>query len=219
VPETEEWKAERGKVDKPPGIGALFGPGIASTTWRALIICAVSLAAHWAFMFWQQKFLRGHAEVRDLSAALQNRAAVYGLTFLMIGSIVGNFIAGWFAKMWGYKRAMVVLFSLYGITMALTFSQTWTWNALMVWFVLLGAWAGVFGLFTMCLPPLFPTMIRTTGAGFCFNIGRLASAGGVVALGTLSTSPGQNLLYASLLFVPAALLAFLLPSPLDGKNV
>ena len=45
-----------------------------------------------------------------------------------------------------------------------------------------GFFSGVFGLFTMYLPPLFPTLLRTTGAGFCYNIGRIAAAVGTVVL-------------------------------------
>ena len=44
------------------------------------------------------------------------------------------------------------------------------------WFPLAGFFSGVFALFTMYLPPLFPTLLRTTGAGFCYNIGRVAAA-------------------------------------------
>jgi hypothetical protein len=37
---------------------------------------------------------------------------------------------------------------------------------------------GIFSGFPIYLPELFPTRLRATGAGFCFNIGRvLASAG------------------------------------------
>ena len=36
------------------------------------------------------------------------------------------------------------------------------------------------------LPPLFPTLLRTTGAGFCYNIGRLAAASGTVYFGSFS---------------------------------
>jgi hypothetical protein len=50
------------------------------------------------------------------------------------------------------------------------------------WFVPLGICQGVFGLFTMYMPPLFPTLLRTTGAGFCYNIGRLAAAGATIVL-------------------------------------
>ena len=35
---------------------------------------------------------------------------------------------------------------------------------------------GVFGSFTYYLPELFPTRLRGTGAGFCYNIGRVVAA-------------------------------------------
>ena len=35
----------------------------------------------------------------------------------------------------------------------------------------------------MYLPPLFPTLLRTTGAGFCYNIGRLAAAAASLVFG------------------------------------
>ena len=50
----------------------------------------------------------------------------------------------------------------------------------------MGVCQGLFGLFTMYLPPLFPTLLRTTGAGFCYNIGRIAAAGAVVFFGLFS---------------------------------
>ncbi len=215
VPETEEWQAAKASQERQPGLMDLFSPAILQTTLRALTICAASLAAHWAFMFWQQKFIRTLPEIAVQGQQGQNAAAVQALTCLMIGSIVGNFIAGWLAKLWGYKRAMIILFSLYGLTMIGAFSQAYSYKTMLVWFVFLGAWAGVFGLFTMCLPPLFPTLLRTTGAGFCFNIGRLVSALGVIFLGKLSSSPQFNLLYAGLLFIPAAALALLLPQPVE----
>jgi predicted MFS family arabinose efflux permease len=211
VPETEEWKAAKQGV-KPPGLRDLFGPKVRSITWRALLICAVSLTAHWAFMFWQQSFIRKHPEISGLSAAGQNRAAVEALTFLMVGSIGGNFLAGWLSKIWGYRKSISFLMLAYGVTMAITFATPWSYSQTLGWFVLLGAWAGVFGLFTMCLPPLFPTLLRTTGSGFCYNIGRLASAAGVVFFGVVKVnSPGAALLYASALFIPAAALALILP--------
>ena len=80
---------------------------------------------------------------------------------------------------------------------------------------MIGIAQGVFGLFTMCLPPLFPTLLRTTGAGFCYNFGRIIAAGGTVFFGL--TAAGQvgdyarALYYAGFLFIPAALIALLLP--------
>ena len=51
----------------------------------------------------------------------------------------------------------------------------------------IGAAQGAFALFTMSLPPLFPTLLRTTGAGFCYNIGRIIAAAGTVIFGLFPT--------------------------------
>ena len=54
------------------------------------------------------------------------------------------------------------------------------------WFPAIGFCQGAFALFTMYLPPLFPTLLRTTGAGFCYNIGRIVAAAGTVFFGLFS---------------------------------
>jgi len=78
---------------------------------------------------------------------------------------------------------------------------------------LVGFFSGVFGLFTMYLPPLFPTLLRTTGAGFCYNIGRIAAAFGTVIFGLFAPVGDfrHALLYAGFLFPVAMTLALLLP--------
>ena len=50
---------------------------------------------------------------------------------------------------------------------------------------------GVFGSFTYYLPELFPTRLRGTGAGFCYNIGRIIAAGGPFLVGSIA-SQGAN---------------------------
>jgi hypothetical protein len=66
----------------------------------------------------------------------------------------------------------------------------------------------------MYLPPLFPTLLRTTGAGFSYNIGRIAAAVGTVVFGLLSPIGDKRiaLLYSGCLFLPAALFALAMPS-------
>ena len=46
---------------------------------------------------------------------------------------------------------------------------------------------GVFGSFTYYLPELFPTRLRGTGAGFCYNVGRVIAAGGPFLVGTVAS--------------------------------
>ncbi len=217
VPETEEWHAARAGSEKPPGLTDLFRGMAAKTTWIVLAICGVSLTAHWTFMFWQQKYIRDLPEIRDLSSAGQNRAAVIALMVLMAGSILGNYAAAAVARAVGYRKAIVSFCLIYGVVMGFTFLEARAHLAVLIGFFFIGLCQGVFGLFTMCLPPLFPTLLRTTGAGFCYNIGRLIAAGGTVFFG-LFTKVGdvrQALLYAAILFIPAAGLACWLPEPKD----
>jgi hypothetical protein len=65
----------------------------------------------------------------------------------------------------------------------------------------------------MHLPPLFPTLLRTTGAGFCYNIGRITAAFGTVFFGLFSKVGDHRtaLFYAGFLFLPAASIALFLP--------
>jgi len=88
---------------------------------------------------------------------------------------------------------------------------------LLWWFPFIGLCQGAFGLFTMYLPPLFPTLLRTTGAGFCYNIGRTVAAFKVVFFGLFSKVGDHRdaLLYAGFLFLPAAAVSLFLPTTRD----
>ena len=112
VPEPEEWHAAREQAAR-PRIRDLFAAGQASVTWRVLIICAVALTAHWAFMFWQQKFIRTHEAISVLDVAGRNRAAATALAVIVGSSIAGNFLASLLAVRWGYARAMAAMVASY----------------------------------------------------------------------------------------------------------
>jgi hypothetical protein len=87
----------------------------------------------------------------------------------------------------------------------------------MLWLPCIGFFQGLFALFTMYLPPLFPTLLRTTGAGFCYNIGRAVAAIGTVIFGLVSEVGDHRvaLLWTGVLFLPAAGISFLLPKARD----
>ena len=217
VPEPEEWHVAQQQKGPRPAIRDLFSRGLQSTTWRVLLLCAFGLTAHWAFMFWQQSFIRNHPAVVHLERSAQNTIVAWVLALIVGSSVIGNFVSSWLAVRWGYARALVALSLLYGGAMWTCFAFNWGFNAVLWWFSLIGMCQGLFGLFTMCLPPMFPTLLRTTGAGFCYNFGRLAAAGGTVFFGIYNKpgEPGRALLFASLLFIPATLLCLCLPKPLE----
>lgn len=217
VPETEEWTEANAAEKQKPRISALFAPGQAHLTWLALIICGLSLTAHWAFMFWQQRVVKLHPDVVAWGGSAGQAAVSQALIVIIVASIAGNFLAGWSAAKFGYARTTAVFFVAYVIALSVTFTSMWSFSGLMVCYACIGVCQGVFGLFTMSLPPLFPVLLRTTGAGFCYNIGRLASAAGVVLFGIFNkeANPGLAVLYAGFLFIPAAVLALRLPQPAD----
>jgi hypothetical protein len=47
---------------------------------------------------------------------------------------------------------------------------------------------GVFGAFTFYLPELFPMRLRGTGAGFCYNAGRVITSAFPFAVGVIASS-------------------------------
>jgi hypothetical protein len=46
----------------------------------------------------------------------------------------------------------------------------------------------IFALYSIYLPELFPTSLRSTGTSFCYNVGRFVAASGPFLLGQLSSS-------------------------------
>jgi MFS family permease len=161
-------------------------------------------------MYWQQAFIKAHPGV---TPETQGGIIKWALFTVIACSVVGNFASGWAAQRFGYGRALCGFFLAYFTLMAAAFGLAWSLPVTLVFYGAIGFCQGVFGLFTMCLPPLFPTLQRTTGAGFSYNVGRVFSAIGVVVFGLVTIQIGQCLLYASCLFVPAALLALRLPEP------
>ena len=215
VPEPEDWARAREGAGRPPGVLDLFRGEVLGVTWRVLAICGVSLTAHWTFMYWQQAYIRKLPEVAVLGDAERNRAAVVALTWVMLGSIAGNFLAGGLAARWGYRRVIAGMCLAYGAAMLWAFSGPMSHGTALAWMTVIGVCQGVFGLFTMCLPPLFPVLLRTTGAGFCYNFGRIVAAAGTVYFGRYASvgDVGGALYMAGWLFLPAAALAWLLPRP------
>lgn len=214
VPEPEEWEAARGKAgESKPGIADLFRGEVRRTTLLTIVICASALTAWWAFMFWVPQHFRNLPDLAKVSAERREQLVMTNF-FLIIGvSILGNFFAGALARRWGYGRAISIMCLGFWIAMMGTFAVPRGHQAMLGWCPLVGFFSGVFGLFTMYLPPLFPVLLRTTGAGFCYNIGRIVAAAGTVFSGAL-TSGGDfrtTLYWTGFLMIPAALVALIPP--------
>jgi len=186
VPEPAAW--ERAAVGRrSPRARELFRGPILRTTLLTTLVCALGLSAWWLFLFWHPQHFRKLLGGAGVPAGEITR--LVSASFLLVNAcaIGGNFAGGWLARRFGNPRAIAVMFAGLGLGIIGAFMVPRGFGPLAwFWCPLVGFFSGVFGLFTMYLPPLFPVLLRTTGAGFCYNIGRVAAAVASVVFGLLA---------------------------------
>jgi len=215
VPEPEAWQeAARETRGDRPRARDLFRGDVAGITARTTVTCALGLSGWWLFQFWQSQHLRRLLDDAGTPAGEVTRIVSASFFVVNAAAIVGNFSAGALAKLLGNRRAIVVFLAGLGAGIIAAFIVPRSIGSLAwFWFPLAGFFSGVFALFTMYLPPLFPTLLRTTGAGFCYNIGRVAAAVCTIVFGLLAPVNDYRgaLLYAGGLLLLAAGFALRLP--------
>jgi len=128
------------------------------------------------------------------SAIAEERAKfAYGIV-QATGGGVGLLCFGPLSARWGRRRAFI-LFHLgaLAIVPATCYLPTEYWQLLALLpvygFMTLGMHAG----YAVYFPELFPTRLRATGAGFCFNGGRLVAAAVLLFSGWLKSLPGLDM--------------------------
>ena len=62
------------RAAREPRVSDLFRGQVLRTTLLTMAVCALSLTAHWAFMFWSAQHLRQLPEVAKWTARRQDRA-------------------------------------------------------------------------------------------------------------------------------------------------
>lgn len=221
VPEPEEWHAAKAEsLGVEPRIRDLFRGPVRKVTLLTMTVCSLSLSGHWAFLFWYLQHLRQLPDLAAWTAAERSQFVGQAMIVVMAASVAGNFIAAAVARRLGYRTSIALLCLGYFASMAVAYAVPRGQDTAIYWLATIGVFHGVFALFTMYLPPLFPTLLRTTGAGFCYNIGRIAAAAGTVFFGLTSPVGDYRLAleYAAWLFLPAAMISFYLPEPGDERG-
>jgi MFS family permease len=215
VPEPETWqRAEQSAAHRNPSALELFRGRIASTTLRTTLVCALGLSAWWLFLFWHPQYFRKLLTDAAVPAPEITRLVTYAFMAVQVLSIAGNFFGGWLVRRVGNRTAIIIMFAgLSGGILGAFISPREFGELAWFWCPLVGFFSGVFGLFTMYLPPLFPTLLRTSGAGFCYNIGRVAAAVASIVFGLLAPVGDFRvaLLWSSVIGVLACITSFWLP--------
>ena len=184
---------------------ALFRADLRRRTLVGVALASVGLATFWGVHIYGKDLLR--AEVAEGLAAEQlpgsgesdrlatlKRWEMLGMLLTTTGGGAGLLAFGSVAEALGRRRA----FTLYHVAALAASLGVFQWidspGALL-------AALPVFGFFTLGMhagyavyfPELFPTSVRSTGAGFCFNVARILAAPVLFASGWLQRDAGLSL--------------------------
>jgi MFS family permease len=210
VHEPERWASATAKAPS-ARVREIFAPGMRARTVSALIVTIVALITWWtcnAFLQTLANSLAGaEAVTRGLdapaTAALKQEWIKLATYCFNWGGLIGTLLTIPIAKYLGRRKLFMIYFAGSALAVMLACgldlpSET----RLYLWFFIGLTVFGVFGCFPFYLPELYPTRLRSTGSGFCYNIGRVITAGGVFAVGNIvQTAGGDPAVFLRTLFM------------------
>lgn len=214
VKEPVEWHQER-QEREPPRIGDLFSPAVRSITLKVVILTSICLTTIWAFLYFNNQVLRSLPEVKRLDKQATDELIRNVTIIYCLWNILGNYVSSYLAKFVGYGKAFALILAGAFLSFYFGYGQAKSLEETRFWFnVTMFFGTGVFALFPLYIPALFPTLLRTTGAGFCYNFGRVISAFGAYFGGTIAASTGSPQLaiwWAGWLYLIGIALALFMP--------
>jgi MFS family permease len=175
-------RAKQAAAGDRPALWEIFSGPILKTTILASLMATGCQGGYYAVTFWVPRFLTTERKLSVVSSTGY-------LAALIIGSFVGYLVGAWLADRIG-RRNLFLTFSIGAIAVVLFYTQLPLTNEVL-W--LLGFPLGFFasGYFSgvgAFLTELFPTRLRGSGQGFCYNFGRGIGALFPFLVGALSTT-------------------------------
>ncbi len=180
VPESERWQ-KTAKTKHSTPVAEVFSVELWKTTVLGILFASVVLIGTWGSVqwlpAWADKLTNGQVpNAKGLTVMLSGLGAI-------IGCFVGPLIGGRLGRRPAYF--LLCLASL--LSCGFLFRFVHEYGALFLFMVLVvgGATAAFFGWLPLYLPELFPTRVRATGQGLCYNTGRIFAAFGALQMGEL----------------------------------
>ena len=190
----------------------IFSPEYRRRTFLATLVASSVLIAFWGVTTWLPAFLA--TPVAEGGAGLTMTKGAQWLIVLQVGAFFGYITFGWIADRLGRRPAFTLfMIGATAVVPIFAFGARSVFTLLIVG-PLVGYFAhGYFSMFGAMLAELFPTRIRASAQGFCYNTGRLASAAAPFAIGAAATKHGLGFAIAcdAVFFALGAVLIWLLP--------
>lgn len=221
--EPERWQQSVVEEEAAParmGFDELFSPAWIRSALVGVALASVGLATFWGVHVYGKDRLRKlkeqeltrqvspseQADVLKAQRPLLKEWEMLGMFLVTTGGGIGLVSFGPISE-WLGRRGAFLMFHLGGLFSALALFQLLTGiNEILLFlpifgFLTLGMHAG----YAIYFPELFPTRLRSTGAGFCFNVGRVLAAPILFLSGWMQKDWGYSLSEAcsllSLLFL------------------
>ena len=201
VREPERWKAAAAGASH-PRIAELFTPEVRGRTRSGFSMAVIALITWWGVNAFLPIVAAGLAQVSAKGQAL-DRAATLALVehwkatatnVFNLGGLIGTLLTVPAAKLMGRRLMFAIYYAASAAAVLATFGLDLGPETRLHMYFFIGLTVfGVFGSFTYYLPELFPTRLRGTGAGFCYNVGRFIAAGGPFLVGAVAARGTDSL--------------------------
>jgi MFS family permease len=218
VPESPLYLQSRASGPRPSML-TIFSKPFLGTTVRGCLLALGMHGGYYAIATWLPTYLRTE---RGLSVLTTGGY----LSVIIGGSLIGYWVAAYLNDSWG-RRKTFLLYAIGSLMIAFSYMIIPISDAVMLvlgfplGFFASGIYSGIGPLFT----ELYPTEVRGSGQGFCFNFGRGIAAAFPILIGALSSTIGLGPaigLFATLAYGLVILIVLLLPETrgldLGGKT-
>lgn len=183
VPESERWKesVKKEKAKSRSPIAEVFSPSLRRSTIIGILAASVVLIGTWGSVQWLP------AWADQLTKGQVHNAKGLAQTLIGVGAMLGCFVGPWIGARMGRRPAYFFLCFASLVVSAYLFRCVDEYGAtfLVMAFLAGATTASFFGWLPLYLPELFPTRVRATGQGLCFNVGRIFAAIGAIEMGHL----------------------------------
>jgi MFS family permease len=166
VPEPDIFMASRSARGHRPSVWAIFGRDLWSTTLRGCLLATGVQGGYYAVTTFLPTFLRSERHLTVVGSGLY-------LAVIIIGSFVGYVASAYLNDGIGRRRNFFI-FSGGALVTVIAYTQLQISDpvSLVLGFPLGFFISGIISGMGPILTELFPTSVRGTGQGFCYNFGR-----------------------------------------------